>query len=389
METSTKHILILGSGMMVEPLIDFLIRNPNNKIKVATNMMHTIESIMERKKNSNLSAEEIDVLQNKEKLNLLVKHSDIVVSYLPPILHETIAMVCLKEKKNMITTSYVSDAVYRLDKQVREAGLVFMNEIGLDPGIDHLITHKVINDAKMRGDKIIHYESWCGALCSPEFLNNPLLYKFTWNPRGALLALKNNAKQYKNHQVIQIPSHELLTKTTNKNFQSCFNFEGYYNRDSLAYKELYDLNDAETVVRGTIRFKGFSFVMQCLKHLNLFEDNKIHERIKNWRNYFHETVFRDEKNMNQIKSFMDQNVKPGDEYFISDKLPEDSDSKEQDNFYIELAMFALSKFTSDYLKENNFSELFKKIFECLKYLDLYGDSNEVNINLNCPLGEIT
>jgi saccharopine dehydrogenase-like NADP-dependent oxidoreductase len=378
METSTKHILILGSGMMVEPLIDFLIRNPNNKIKVATNMMHTIESIMERKKNSNLSAEEIDVLQNKEKLNLLVKNSDIVISYLPPILHETIAKECLKEKKNMITTSYVSDAVYRLDKQVKEAGLVFMNEIGLDPGIDHLITHKVINDAKIRGDKIIHYESWCGALCSPEFLNNPFLYKFTWSPRGALLALKNNAKQYRNHQVIQIPSNELLTKTTNKNFQSCFNFEGYYNRDSLAYKDLYDLNDAETVIRGTIRFKGFSFVMQSLKHLNLFEDNRIDENIKNWRNYFYATVLRDEKNMNQIKTFMDENVKPGDEFFISDKLPEESTSNNENNFYIELAMFALSKFTSEYLKENNFSELFKKIYACLKYLDLFGDNNQVN-----------
>ena len=307
-----------------------------------------------------------------------MKDSDIVISYLPPFLHETIAKECLKEKKNMITTSYVSDALTKLDKQLKEAGLIFMNEIGLDPGIDHLITHKVINEAKVRGDKIIHYESWCGALCSPEFLNNPLLYKFTWSPRGALLALKNNARQYRNEEVIQIPSNELLMKTTNKNFQSCFNFEGYYNRDSLAYKDLYDLSDAETVIRGTIRFKGFSFVMQCLKHLNLFEENKIEESIENWRNYFYLTVLRDEKNMKQIKSFMDEYVKPGDEFFISDKLQEESSSHGENNFYKELSMFALSKFTGEYLKEENFRELFKKINACLKYLDLYDDSSKVN-----------
>lgn len=377
MELTTKKILVLGSGMMVEPLIDFLLKHPKNRITVATNMMQAFKIIMDKKKNPNLSAEELDVLQDVEKLNKLVKSSDIVISYLPPFLHGTIANECLKEKKNMITTSYVSEDVSKLGKQIKEAGLIFMNEIGLDPGIDHLITHKVINEAKKRGDKIIHYESWCGALCSPEYLNNPLLYKFTWSPRGALLALKNNAKQYIKKQTVQIPSQELLIKTTNKNFQSCFNFEGYFNRDSLGYKELYELEDAETVIRGTIRFKGFSFIMQCLKHLNLFDDVKIDESIENWRNYFYRCVLKDE-NMKMIKSFMEKNIRPGEEIYISDKKIDHS-FKAEDNFYTELSILAMAKFEENYLRENNFKELFNKINACLKYLDLYEDSNKVKI----------
>jgi alpha-aminoadipic semialdehyde synthase len=381
MDSTIKKILILGSGMMVEPLIDFLLKNQNNMILVGTNLMRTIEAIMNKKKNPNLTAEELDVLQDKEKLNQLVKNSDIVISYLPPFLHETIAKECLKEKKNMMTTSYVNEAIYKLNDQVKEAGLIFMNEIGLDPGIDHLITHKVINEANKREDKIIHYESWCGALCSPEYLNNPLLYKFTWSPRGALMALRNMAKQYINRDIVEIPSNELLVKTTNKVFHNCFKFEGYFNRDSLTYKDLYDLKDAETVIRGTIRFRGFGFVIQCLKNLGLFEDIKVEEGLENWRNLFYTSILTKEENTKKIKSFMEKYITPGDELLIPDNNLEHSFEGE-DKFYIELSMLALSKFTEEYIKENDFKNLFNKIYSCLKYLDLYEDSNKVYYFLN-------
>jgi saccharopine dehydrogenase-like NADP-dependent oxidoreductase len=376
MDSTLKKILILGSGMMVEPLIDFLLKNQNNRILVGTNIIKSMEAIISKKNNPNLTAEELDVVQDKEKLNLLVKNSDIVISYLPPFLHETIAKECLKEKKNMMTTSYVNDAIYKLNDQVKKEGLIFMNEIGLDPGIDHLITHKVINEANKKGDKIIHYESWCGALCSPEYLNNPLLYKFTWSPRGALMAIRNMAKQYINGNIVQIPSNELLVKTTNKNFHNCFNFEGYYNRDSLAYKDLYDLKDAETVIRGTIRFRGFGFVIQCLKNLGLFEDSKIPEGLINWRNYFYSALLANEENTKLIKKISEKYITVGDELFIPDKNL-DQTFEGEDKFYIELSMLALSKFTEEYIKENDFKILFNKIYSCLKYLDLYEDNNKV------------
>ena len=105
-------------------------------------------------------------------------------------------------KKNMVTTSYISPFLKSKATEAKDKGIIFMNEIGLDPGIDHLITHKVINECARKGQKIVHYESWCGALCSPESLNNPLLYKFSWSPRGALSALKNNVRQMINGKEI-------------------------------------------------------------------------------------------------------------------------------------------------------------------------------------------
>jgi saccharopine dehydrogenase-like NADP-dependent oxidoreductase len=364
-----KNILILGSGMMVEPLIDYLLKSKINKILVATNMLDSAKQIVSKKGNSNLSCDDLDVIKDKEKLNRFVRMSDIVISYLPPVLHIIIAEQCLKERKHMVTTSYVSEAMGKLDEEVRTAGLTFMNEIGLDPGIDHLITHKVINEAKKNGDKIVHYESWCGALCSPEFLDNPLFYKFTWSPRGALLALKNNAKQLVNNKIVEIPSNELLVNTNNKNFQTCFNFEGYFNRDSLPYKSLYQLEDAETVIRGTIRFKGFAFIMQCMKNLNLFEDVKLDENTSTWKEYF-DKLINDRENSMAIQN-LENTYLTGNELLIIEG------SDDQHTFYTKVSLVALSKFSQEYIKANNFNELFGKIYSVLKYLDISNKSSKL------------
>ena len=379
-----KRILILGSGMMVEPLIDYLLRSPINEITIGTNMISAAQKILEKKKNSNLSAIELDVIQEEVKLKELIRKSDLVVSYVPPFLHSSVAKACLSEKCNMITTSYVSDALKSLDSQVKDAGLIFMNEIGLDPGIDHLITHKVINEANKRGDKIIHYESWCGALCSPEYLDNPLLYKFSWAPRGALLALRNEASQYLNNKKLNLASNDLLLNTTDKQFHACFNFEGYYNRDSLVYKELYNLKEAETVIRGTIRFKGFAFIFQCFKHLGMFDDTKIEDGIENWRNYFYGSVLKDKKNIESIKRMETKYIKNNKNNNVDLFISEAKDGKifqAEITFYYELALLSLSKFNDEYIKKNDFSTLFKKIYSSLRFLELYEDSNKVKYRL--------
>jgi saccharopine dehydrogenase (NADP+, L-glutamate forming) len=379
MESSNdKKILILGSGMMVEPLIDYLLKRENNRIVIGTNTLNIAQNIIDKRQGRKISAEEIDVMQEETKLRELIKASDLVVSYVPPFLHDIVGKACLVEKRNMITTSYVPQAFKNIENQVKMADLIFMNEIGLDPGIDHLVTHKAINEAKERGEKIIHYESWCGALCSPEFLNNPLLYKFTWAPRGALLALKNEVKQWIDNKVFSLPNNELLIKTVNKQFHSCFNFEGYYNRDSLTYKELYDLKDAETVVRGTIRFKGFGFVFQCFKHLGLFDDIKLSENIENWRDYFYIYVIK--KNTNIIKNFEEKYVK-GKELLISEAINGIEIHEAEFKFYYELTLIALSKFSESYINENKFETLFSRFYASLKYLDVYKEENKVNCKL--------
>jgi saccharopine dehydrogenase-like NADP-dependent oxidoreductase len=376
MESNNKKILVLGSGMMVEPLIDYLLKNENNSVVIGTNMLVSATKLIEKKKNPRLTAEELDVIQDEEKLRELIRKSHLVVSYVPPFLHERVGKACLAEKKHMMSTSYVSEGLMKLDEEVRNNGLIFMNEIGLDPGIDHLITHKVIHEANKRGDKIVSYESWCGALCSPEFVDNPLLYKFTWAPRGALLALKNEATQLINGKKLQLPSNELLVNTTNKNFHSCFNFEGYYNRDSLQYKELYNLKDAETVIRGTIRFKGFAFIFQSFKNLGLFDDTQIKDSVENWRNYFYLYVLNQKKNWETILKMENQYIKPFENFFID--ATKDKNFKAENTFYYELSLLALSKFSEEYIKENGgFAELFKKLYASLRYLDLYDDNNKV------------
>jgi saccharopine dehydrogenase-like NADP-dependent oxidoreductase len=375
MESKKKKILVLGSGMMVEPLIDHLLKNELNHVMIGTNMLESAKKLIEKKKNSRLAAEELDVM-DESKLKELIRKSHLVVSYVPPFLHERVGKACLAEKKHMITTSYISEALMKLDPEVKKSGLIFMNEIGLDPGIDHLITHKVIHEAEKHGDKIISYESWCGALPSPEFIDNPLLYKFTWAPRGALLALKNEATQLINAKILKVPSNELLVKTTNKNFHSCFKFEGYYNRDSLQYKELYNLKDAETVIRGTIRFKGFAFIFQSFKNLGLFDDTQISESIENWRNYFYQHLLNQKANKETISKIENQFIKPVDNLFLD--ATKDKNFKAENTFYYELSLLALSKFSEEYIKENGgFVDLFKKLYASLRYLDLYDDSNKV------------
>jgi saccharopine dehydrogenase-like NADP-dependent oxidoreductase len=370
-----KKILILGSGMMVEPLIDYLLKNPNNFIHIGTNLISSANAIIKKMNKKNILAEELDVTQDEGRLKKLIQQSDLVISYVPPILHEIVANACLSEKRNMITTSYISQSMEKLNEKVKDAGLIFMNEIGLDPGIDHLITHKVIHDAKQNGEKIIHYESWCGALCSPEFINNPLLYKFSWAPRGALLALNNEVKQWINGKFFSLASNDSLTQIVNKQFHPCFNFEGYYNRDSITYKDLYNLKDADTVIRGTIRYKGFTFVFQCFKNLGLFEENKFDQGIDTWKKFFLVSKLKNSdlifKNME--KKFL-QNY---DGLLISDKNSEKENYNSENDFYYKLSLLALSKFDDDYIKSNGFSNLFNRIFPCLKYLGLYDDNSKV------------
>lgn len=383
---SKKTILILGSGMMVEPLIDFLLERKDNCLIIGTNLMSSFNSIFEKRQNANLQGVEIDVVKNETLLLDLVGKSDIVISYLPPILHEYIARACLQKKKNMVTTSYIGDFMKKVSQEVKEKNIIFMNEIGLDPGIDHLITHKVIHECEKKGNKILKYESWCGALCSPEFLNNPILYKFSWSPRGALNALRNNVKQMINGKEVNLSNQEFLKHTVNKNFHPCFNFEGYYNRDSLNYKDLYNLKDAHTVIRGTIRFKGFGFIFQCFKTLGLFDDEYFsHFDARNadlksgnnkflWKDHFYKNVICKSENAQKVENFK-RNYIEKHAFNISQFLLNENKSKsrnfEEMNFYVYLTLLSLSYLEEEYLNMYGFENLFKKFHSVIQYLEFF------------------
>jgi saccharopine dehydrogenase-like NADP-dependent oxidoreductase len=366
--------------MMVEPLIDFLLKNSDNSITIAANEPHLVKSVIEKRKNSKINGDTVDVVKETDKLNQLVKDHDLIISYVPPFLHEYVAKSCLENKRNMLTTSYVGEYMKKMKEEIKKNDLIFMNEIGLDPGIDHIITHKVINEAEKNGDKILSYQSWCGALVSPEFLNNPLMYKFSWSPKGALIALRNDAKQLIDGRNITIPTNKLLMTTIDKKFHSCFNFEGYFNRDSLHYKKHYNLKDAHTCIRGTIRYQGFAFIFQCFKNLGMFGDDKIDtDKLNSWNDYFNNMLI-DKKDI--ITNMKKKYVKDNMEIYI--KATSQLVNKTDKSYYFDLSLLALSKFEEIYIKKHGFENLIGKIFAALSYLSLFDKNNKViyDININ-------
>lgn len=203
---------------------------------------------------SNAESVILDVMKHEETLDKLIQESDIVISLLPYSFHPKIAEKCIQYKCNMVTASYMSEALKELDKQAKEAGVTILNEVGLDPGIDHLLAMECFDQVKMNGGKIKSFVSYCGGLPAPENTSNPLLYKFSWNPRGVILNTLSGARWLENGQIREIAAGgELMNNAIDINFLKGFSLEGYPNRDSVEYKQVYDINSAHTVVRGTLR----------------------------------------------------------------------------------------------------------------------------------------
>lgn len=370
MDQSNK-ILILGSGLMVEPLIDYLLKRNTIKITLAANIYEVIKNIVKKKNSSRLIGVEIDVMKEQEKLVSIISEHDLVVSYVPPNFHVTVAKACLKAKRNMIHASYQSPELRKFDEEFKKNDLVMMGEIGLDPGIDHLITHKVIHECEKKGDKIVGFESWCGALASPEAMNNPLHYKITWAPRSCLTVLNNAAKQMKNGKVLDVKAEDLLLETTHKKFHPCFNFEGYYNRDSMPYKEMYGLKDAKTVIRGTLRFGGFSYIFYCFKKLKLVLDEKIPDNMRDYKSYLLAVMKGDEHRVEEMRR---KYLTTKDEFFLRGDDDEDAPHA---IFYRNVVLYALSFVPVEYIKKFGFKDCYERLYNALRFLELY--DREVNL----------
>jgi alpha-aminoadipic semialdehyde synthase len=369
-----KSILILGSGLVSEPVIDYLLKRPENHIILASNSQEQINKIISKKRNLNTYI--FDIIKNKEKLTELVKASDLVISLIPPFLHIFVAKACLQFKKNLVTTSYISEEIKKMDKTVKENNLQFIFEIGISPGLDHMIAYKVIEEQKKQGNVIIGYESWCGAIPSPESIDNPLLYKFSWNPKGALMILKNDARQLINGKVVKISEKNLFTNAlVDKRFHPSLNLEGYYNRDSIKYRELYNLTNAKSVIRGLIRYQGFTFIMQCFKNLNLLSFERVDEKIRNWRDFLNK-ILKNPRNEDTIYEMKSKYIKKGIEIFLyNNKI---CDTVAERLFYFNLALLAISQFEDKYIRKYGFEYLFNRIYSVLIYLDFYNENNEVN-----------
>lgn len=251
-----KKVLILGAGMVAGPPVKYLL-NHGYQVTIASRTKSKAGKHIEDHPNG--IAKEFDITKaSEEELDQLVKECDLAVSLLPYIYHVQVAKSCVKYKKDMVTTSYMSPEMRALDKDAREAGIVILNEIGVDPGIDHMSAKKVIDDVHDRGGEIISFKSYCGGLPAPDANTNPWGYKLSWSPRGVILAGRNAAKYKENEGIVEIPGEELFDHHFNYPVEGLEDdYEAYPNRDSLPYIDVYEIPETKTMFRGTLRNLGW------------------------------------------------------------------------------------------------------------------------------------
>ncbi|MCI0501589.1 MAG: saccharopine dehydrogenase NADP-binding domain-containing protein, partial [Epsilonproteobacteria bacterium] len=254
-----KKVLVLGAGLVSKPLVRYLFDKTDYLLVMASRTVSKIEKIIDNHPCG--IAVELDVSDDAQ-LEKLVSESDLTISLLPYTYHVKIAKQCIKHKKHLVTTSYVSDKMRALDNEAKKTGILFLNECGLDPGIDHMSAMRVIHEVEEKGGKVTSFKSSTGALPSHEANNNPFGYKFSWAPRGVLLASKNPSKWLENGKIKEYPGEQLFENYYIQDVYSIGSFENYPNRNSVPYKDIYGLKDAHTVYRGTLRMTGWCETMR-------------------------------------------------------------------------------------------------------------------------------
>ena len=268
-----KEILVIGAGRSAVTLIDYLLKESLKQkwtVTIADYNLNLAKAVSSNHQNSRPIFFDIN---NRKQRESEITQSDIVVSMLPSHMHHLVAKDCLKFKKNLVTASYVSSDINAYDKLAKENNIIFLNEIGLDPGIDHMSAMKVIDELKSKGAELLSFKSYCGGLIHPESDNNPWNYKFTWNPRNVILAGQGTSKFLYQKNVKEINYDSLFEKIETINVLDQGSFEAYANRDSLSYISSYGLENIDTMYRGTLRKVGFCKSWNTFVKLGLTRDD--------------------------------------------------------------------------------------------------------------------
>ncbi|GFR85423.1 alpha-aminoadipic semialdehyde synthase, mitochondrial [Elysia marginata] len=265
-----ERVLVLGAGYVSAPAVEYLTRTSSTSVTLASQFQQDLDTLTDQY--PDVTPVLMDLATDMEDLDRQIGEHDLVISLLPYMFHADVAKLCIKHQKNMVTASYISPAMKDLHKQAMEAGITIMNEVGVDPGIDHMLAMQCFDEVQRAGGKITSYVSYCGGLPAPEHTDTPLLYKFNWFPKGVLLNVLSPAKYLKDGKVIEIPSGgALLDEVESLDFLPGFNVEGYPNRDSTMYASEYGIGSASTLLRGTIRYKGYMEAVRSLVTMGLFE----------------------------------------------------------------------------------------------------------------------
>jgi len=270
-----KRVLVLGTGYVVKPLVDYFIDKCKYEVLVASrDNNHSGLIIAGRALGKR-------VLWNAtppyNELDEMVKDVDLVVSMIPPNMHVIVAKACLKHGINMVTTSYISPEMKALDEEAKKAGIIILNEIGEDPGIDHMGAMNMINQVNQEGGKIKSFKSYGSGIPSFEHNNNPYGYKFSWSPRGLLTAAQTPAVYIKNGQKVEVSAENLFDNSWLVDVEGLGTFETYPNRDSTNYINDYNIKDVSDFYRGLLRHPGYCNSIQSMKDLNLLSDKESHD----------------------------------------------------------------------------------------------------------------
>jgi saccharopine dehydrogenase-like NADP-dependent oxidoreductase len=269
-----KTVLVFGAGLVAGPLVHYLL-NHGYQVKVASRTLSKAQSLVDHHPQG--EAVQFNITEHEDQLDDLVGQADLAVSLLPYIYHVQVAKSCVKHQRPLITTSYVSDDMQALDRQAREAGVILLNELGLDPGIDHMSAMRIIDRVHEDDGEVRSFRSFCGGLPAPEANDNPLGYKFSWSPRGVVLAGRNDARYLEKGHVVDVPNERLFATHYVTWVEGLGDFEAYPNRNALPYIERYGIPEAHTMYRGTLRNLGWCDAMQKLNQLGYFSLEERHD----------------------------------------------------------------------------------------------------------------
>jgi saccharopine dehydrogenase-like NADP-dependent oxidoreductase len=279
-----KKVLLLGAGLSTFHLVEYLAQIPDMQLTIADALLENAQK--RAAPYSHIKAIQVGDIEQIEKA---IEKTDAVISMLPPTLHVQIAKFCLKHQKHLLTASYLSEEMKALHQEAMSKNILFLNECGLDPGIDHLSAMAYIHDLQNRGETIVGFESYCGGLVAPLSDNNPWHYKITWNPRNVVVAGQGSMATYLQDGVVKlVPYGRLFQTVTPISIEDYGNFVAYPNRNSLQYAELYGLKNVKTLLRGTLRRPAFCAAWQELIEWGYTDDTTI---IPNSENITYQQLF--------------------------------------------------------------------------------------------------
>ncbi len=265
-----KKVLILGAGMVVKPIVTYLLEK-DVLVTVASRTRSKADAMIDGHPNGTAVEWTVD---DTPTLDKMIQEHELTVSLLPWIHHIMVAKHCIRHKKNMVTTSYVKPEMKALDQEAKDAGIIILNELGLDPGIDHMSAMRIIDHVHDKNGKIEEFYSICGALPAPEIADdNPFRYKFSWSPKGVVLAGNNDGRYLRHGKEVYVPTEDLFKDPLSVDFPKVGKLDIYPNRDSMPYIGLYGIPETRTMMRGTFRHPGWCESMDAMKALNLLTND--------------------------------------------------------------------------------------------------------------------